>query len=138
MQIYIHSMSKMLLRLFPEIIIIVLVVSWGIALVAGYIFDNGEPDLPSDTPAIIMNYQKTAPDTYTFTVFNVIGDDVLWSDIQGVVNPSGPILTEPTNGYVGAGDSFVISNMEAGASYSIVLIYKPNGNACYQTSFIAV
>jgi hypothetical protein len=130
-------MSKMVLKLLPEIIIIVLVVSWGITLVAGYIFDNGEPDLPTDTPAIIMNYQKTAPDTYTFTVFDVIGDDVSWSDIQGWVNPSGPILTKPTNGYVGSGDTVVISNMEAGTTYSIVLFYTPNGNACYQVSLIA-
>ncbi len=122
------------MRLLPEIIIIVLVVSWGITLVAGYIFDNGEPHLPDDTPAIIMNYQKNAPNTFTFTVFDVIGDDVLWSDIQVSTYPNGPILIKPTNGYVGAGDSVVISNMEVGMRYSISLIYTPNGNSCYQAN----
>jgi hypothetical protein len=125
-------MDKTILRLLPEIIIIVLVVSWGITLVAGYIFDNGEPHLPTETPAIIMHFQKTAPNTYTFTVFDVIGDDVLWSDIQGVTYPNGPILTKPTSGYVEAGDSVGISNMDAGTTYMVTLIYTPNGNACYQ------
>jgi hypothetical protein len=130
-------MDKTTLRLLPEFIIIILVLSWGITLVAGYIFDNGEPHLPTETPAIIMNFQKTAPNTYTFTVLDVIGDDVSWSDIQGVTYPNGPILTEPTNGYVEAGDSVVISNMEAGTTYSIVLRYISNGNACYQISLLA-
>jgi hypothetical protein len=130
-------MSKMVLKLLPEIIIIVLVVSWGITLVAGYIFDNNEIHLPTGTPSIIMNYQKTASNTYTFTVVEVTANDVLWSDIQGVVNPSGPILNKPTDGYVGSGDSVVISNMEAGTAYSIVLLYTPNRNACYQVTLIA-
>jgi hypothetical protein len=130
-------MSKMVLKLLPEIIIIVAVVSWGIVLVAGYIFSNVETHLPTEAPNIIMNYQKTASNTYTFTVFDAFGKDVLWSDIQGVVNPSGPILTKPTNGYVGSGDSVVISNMEAGTTYSIVLLFTPNGGVCYQVSLLA-
>jgi len=112
------------------IIIIILVVSWGITLVAG--------PMQTHPPTFIISLERITPGTYIFTVVDVLGDDVSWSDIQGRINPSGPILTkQQTNGDVKAGDSFVISNMIHGASYSIALIYKPNGYVCYQVSLIA-
>jgi hypothetical protein len=124
-------MSKTILRLLPAIIIIVLVVSWGVATIAGsYYYNNGE------TPRISMNTQYIAPGPYEFTVVDVSEDDVLWSDIRGVVSPKGPTLTIPTTGYVGVGDVVTFSGWTSGTTYWIELKFKPTGGTAFSIPLI--
>lgn len=84
-------------------------------------------------PSISMTFQKNSVGDYTFTVASVTKNDVKWSDIMGMCNPSGTV-TLPSTTYVGAGDTITISGLNSGTTYSITLKYTPSGSACYQRS----
>jgi flagellin-like protein len=87
-------------------------------------------------PTISMTYRKVAIDSYSFTVAAVTKNDVKWSEILSVCNPTGTV-TLPGTTYVGAGDVITISGLQAGITYAITLKYAPSGSACYQMSMTA-
>ncbi len=82
-------------------------------------------------PSMSMVIHKTGEGNYTLTVFSVTKNDVRWSDIFAVCNPSGA-LALPSTTYVSAGDVVSISGLHDGMTYKITLSYEPSGSACYQ------
>jgi flagellin-like protein len=91
-----------------------------------------------ETPTITMTYQKTASDTYTFTVVGVTANDILWTDITAVCSPAlvAPDgLTIPTTAgmHVGAGDTATFVYSTPG-TYQITLKFEPTGSAAYSLS----
>jgi hypothetical protein len=91
-----------------------------------------------ETPTITMNYQKTADGQYTFTVADVTANDVLWSDIAGVINPTNATLVIPTTGTVGAGDVMVFTTLAHATTYQITLMYEPTASASYSINLYIV
>jgi hypothetical protein len=87
-----------------------------------------------ETPTITMTYQKIGAGAYTFTVVGVTSNDVLWSDITGVINPTSATITLQTSGFVGAGDVMQLTGADSGVTYSITLKYEPTGSASYSLS----
>jgi flagellin-like protein len=88
-------------------------------------------------PSITMTFQKDIEGDYSFTVAGVTKNDIKWSDILGVCDPSG-VVDLPGTTYVGAGDIVTISGLHAGTTYSITLKYTPSGSACYQRTLTAM
>jgi flagellin-like protein len=91
-----------------------------------------------ETPTITMNYQKTADGQYTFTVAAVTANDVLWSDIAGVINPTNATLVIPTTGTVGAGDVMVFTTSAHATTYQITLMYEPTASASYSINLYVI
>jgi len=87
------------------------------------------------TPAITMTYLKTSAGNYTFTVAGVNKNDIKWTDLGSVIAPTGPTVTKPTTGNVGAGDIVTISGLTTGIAYTLTLKYTPTGGAAYQVNF---
>jgi flagellin-like protein len=92
-----------------------------------------------ETPTITMTYQKTGAGDYNFTVVGVTANDILWTDITGVLSPTTGTLAIPTTAgmYVGAGDIVSLQNCVVGTTYSMTLKYEPTGSAAYSLSLTA-
>ena len=94
-----------------------------------------------ETPTITMTYQKVSTGNYTFTVQGVTANDILWTDIEGVLSPSADaaVLTAPAThdtAYVGAGDTVTLVDGVPGTTYSITLKYGPTGSSAYSLSLL--
>jgi hypothetical protein len=106
---------------------------------------NGVGDSPASnqvtvpapmTPTITMTYQKTATDTYVFTVAGITRNDVKASDITVRVLPSTGLIVIPQFSVnVQAGDTITLVGTSANTQYTLTLVYVPTNSASYQITW---